>query len=186
MEHRTIAYEARGNPLPLDDKVVNKHQQLESNSCIPMAAEFVLKLIGRAPVDYYDLQREWQNRADGDFGAFDGREVRGVRFRRQYALPRGSDFPFDGLRRTIEHQLAAGRYVIISLQNIGVPSFHMYVVYECVPTGTFTAVSKDYGQQGPLWMDDVWPRVLESQGTDILTYGIRGTKDPCARWLGSV
>ena len=53
----------------IDHAVVNSHAQLDDYSCIPSAVELVLKLLGRVPHDFYDLQRAWANRSDGSFNA---------------------------------------------------------------------------------------------------------------------
>jgi hypothetical protein len=44
--------------MNLDRDVARKHRQLHELSCAPMAAELVLKLIKRAPENYFDLQEE--------------------------------------------------------------------------------------------------------------------------------
>jgi hypothetical protein len=156
--------------MQLDTTIVSQHQQLDDYSCIPMSVELVLKLLGRVPADYYELQEEWRNRTDGSFAAFDGRTVAGVRFRLQFSLARDDKFPFDDLFRTIEGELAAGRFVIISLAMPG--GWHMFVIHEKLPSGEFRAVSRIPRRTETLVNDQVRRVVRQMKGTDILTYEI--------------
>jgi len=153
----------------LDDKIVSQHQQLDDCSCIPMAVELVLKLLGRVPADFYGLQLEWHNRKDGSFDAFDGRTISGVQFRLQFRLPRDDRFPLDDLFLTIENELKAGRYVIVSLAMPG-GGWHMFVIHERLPSGEFRAVSRVHGRTETLIIDQVREIVKGMNGTDILTY----------------
>lgn len=75
----------------LNSDIVNAHRQIDQWSCIPMAIEFILKLLGRMPPDSYELQKAWCNRSDGDFGVFDGNLIHGVRFRRLYWMDRNEE-----------------------------------------------------------------------------------------------
>jgi hypothetical protein len=156
--------------MQLDTTIVSQHQQLDDYSCIPMSVELVLKLVGRVPVDYYGLQREWRNRTDGSFAAFDGRTISGVRFRLQFSLARDDKFPLDDLFRTIEGELAIGRFVIISLAMPG--GWHMFVIHEMLPSGEFRAVSRSPHRREILVTEQVRGIVRQMKGTDILTYEI--------------
>lgn len=153
---------------PRDIAAVKAHQQVDNNSCIPMSVEFVLKLLARVPLDYYDLQREWHNRLDGTFAAFDGRTIKGVKFRRQYALPRDENFPLNQLFGTVESELEHGRYVIISLP-VGDGISHMWVVHTRLPSREFQALSKQLGTR-TIMTASVQALVRGIHGTDILTY----------------
>jgi hypothetical protein len=79
-----------------------------------MAVEFVLKLLGRIPLDYFDLQQDWINRPGGalgfnDFREFGGQTLHGVRFKAHYTPPvRGEAFPLEELFSVIDHELASG------------------------------------------------------------------------------
>jgi hypothetical protein len=154
--------------MQLDSTIVSQHQQLDDYSCIPMSVELVLKLLGRVPADYYDLQREWRNRTDGSFAAFDGRIVSGVR--PQFSLARDVKFPLDDLFRTIEGELAAGRFAIISLAMPG--GWHMFVIHEKLPSGEFRAVSKLRRPAATVVTEELRAIVRQMKGTDILTYEI--------------
>jgi len=153
--------------MQLNPNVLHSHRQLDQYSCIPMSVEFVLKLLGRVPLDYFDLQREWQNRTDGSFALFDGRVIAGLRFRVRFALPRDEHFPLDELFDTIESELPAPRYVIISLAVNG--GWHMYVVHEVLPNGGFGAISKALTGE-TLVTKQVREIVRGMKGTDILVY----------------
>lgn len=44
--------------LPLNPAVLGQHVQKYAKSCVPMAVELVLKLMGEVNIDYYELQDE--------------------------------------------------------------------------------------------------------------------------------
>ena len=48
--------------MELDERIVQKHEQLSCYSCIPMAVDLILKLLGRVTPDYLELQNEWNDR----------------------------------------------------------------------------------------------------------------------------
>lgn len=93
------------NPSP---DILAKHRQIAPNSCIPMAVELVLKLLGRMPVDSFDQQEQWQNRADGSFANYNNRTINRVRFSCQFALPRDQNFPLENLFETISRDWRKG------------------------------------------------------------------------------
>ena len=39
-------------------RIIDAHRQLYGMSCIPSSVEMVLKLLGRVPISYYDLQTQ--------------------------------------------------------------------------------------------------------------------------------
>jgi hypothetical protein len=155
----------RFKPPPLDENVLAEHKQLSLYSCIPMAVEFVLKLLEKLPREDFRLQKAWNDRKDGSFSDLDGWKFDDIKFTRRFPQPRDDSFPLDGLFSTIENELASGRYVIVSL---GVPPhYHNYVIYNRLPNGEFDAVTKG---QNPEQINDVRARVSNMKGTDILTY----------------
>jgi len=156
--------------MQIDHQAVTQHKQLDNCSCIPMSVELVLKLLGRVPADYYALQQQWANRTDGSFAAFDGRTLSGVRFKARFTLARDEQFPLDDLFRTIEAELNAGRFVIVSLQVPG--GWHMFVIYAQLPSQEFRALSKFPGRTEVIGCDRVRALIREMKGTDILTYEI--------------
>lgn len=152
--------------------VVNNHRQVSPYSCIPMAIELVLKLLGRVPADYYDLQRAVGERRDVGFGEYSGREIAGIRFAGEFQLNRGAGFPIEDLFRRIDELLERGNYVIISLECQG--GWHMYVVY-AKNNGEYQAVTKggECGRQ-TLCCNNVKQVVRGMNGTDILSYAAVG------------
>jgi hypothetical protein len=159
--------------MQLKPEVVAKHKQLYENSCIPMAIEYVLKLLGRIPPDDFRLQEPWGNKDTGNFRCFNGQTIEGVRFRQQFARNRDEHFPLDELFSTIESELAAGRYVIISLEvpgpDNGRKRYHNFVIYDRMPNGEFRAASKVLNGEDRC-ADNVREWVGQMNGTDILTY----------------
>jgi len=156
-----------------DPKIVDAHRQAYEWSGIPTAVELILKLTGREPHDYHQLQEEWKNKRDGNFINFDGRTIGGVTFRHQFDEPRGNDFPVGDLFKAINSELDHGRYVCIALYNGS--SWGIYVIVGRTTSGDFHAVTKDMSGR-TLGVTNVKARVREMKGTDILTYSVDTTK----------
>ncbi len=146
-------------------QIVDDHEQRYGMSCIPMLIEMVLKLLGRVPRSYYELQTPWKEKADGNFRDFDGKTIQGVTFHKQFGLDRNGQFPLAKLFETIDRELKAGRFVIVSLTSGH--GWHMFVIYDEDPDGEFLAVSKD----GAKTIEErhVKKVITKMQGTDILT-----------------
>ena len=154
--------------LQLDPDVLAEHTQLSSASCIPMSVEFVLKLLREIQPKDFPLQRAWNNRTNGSFSDFDAVTLNGIRFKHQFPLssnPRGSSFPITDLFNTIDGELRAGRYVIVSLATP--PYFHNWVIYNRLPNGEYRAATKGHACAE---IQNVRAQVQTMQGTDILTY----------------
>jgi hypothetical protein len=151
--------------MMLDPQVLETHKQLNEFSCIPMSIEFVLKLLGRVDVKYFDLQITWNDRQDGSFAQFDGKTIKGIKFTRQFSLPRDDKFPLENLFSIIKEELNHERYVIISLEVSG--GWHNYIIFDQIPNGEFKAITK--GQQHEQ-INNVCEVVRKMKGTDILTY----------------
>ena len=157
--------------LPLDPNVLAVHTQIGDLSCVPMAVEFVLKLLGRVPPNFFALQQDWINRSGGalefnDFRVFNGQILYGVRFRSNYTPPvRGGGFPLEELFSIVDDELLARRYVIVSLTVPG--GWHNYIIYNRLPNAEYEAVTK---AQHPEHIANVRQRVIDMEGTDILTY----------------
>ena len=151
------------------EEVISQQRQQYGNSCIPSGVEMILKVLGRVDTDYYDLQKEWDDRTDGSFADFHKKELFGVRFiHRFFDIPRGSDFPLNELFQMISDELSNGRLVLISLASP--PRFHIYVVVG-EAEGEFLSISK----KGPETSRNLYERrtrrtVRQMGGTDILTY----------------
>jgi hypothetical protein len=158
-----------------DRRIVDEHKQLFDSSCVPMTVELVLKLTGRKPVDFFKLQEAWKNKTDGSFGDFDEKTLAGLTFHRQFTHPRGNDFPLNRLFATIDRELDAGRYVIVSFQS-GAHSWHMHVIYGKSADGEFVAITKSGSKASgarTIVVKNVKEIVRKMKGTDILTYEVR-------------
>jgi hypothetical protein len=150
-------------------QIVDAHQQRYGMSCIPMSIEMVLELLGRVSGSYYELQRPWKEKADGNFRDFDGKTIEGVTFHQQFDLQRNGEFPLAKLFETIEHELKAGKFVIVSLAASN--GWHMYVIYDQDADGDFLAVSKI----GPRTIEEKHVKriITKMKGTDILSYELK-------------
>ncbi len=99
-------------------EIIDNHKQLSHYSCIPMAAVLVLKLLERAPSDYFELQTQWNNFKAGTFANFDGKTIKGVTFHHKFSVANGRNFPPEKMKQlfdTIDHELEEDRYVVVSL-----------------------------------------------------------------------
>jgi hypothetical protein len=166
-----------------DRHIVDEHKQLFDSSCIPMTIELVLKLTRREPTDFFKLQDAWQTKTDGSFADFDGKTIGGLTFHRQFTQPRGNNFPLRHLFATIDKELEAGRYVIISFQS-GDHSWHMHVIYGKSASGDFVAITKSGSKATgarTVEVRSVKEIVTKMKGTDILTYETRRTGRPGKR-----
>jgi TPR repeat protein len=152
-----------------DRRVIDGHEQRYDMSCIPSSVEMVLKLLGRVPASYYDLQTAWKNKADGSFRDFDGKMFAGVTFHLHFMMARNSDFPLTKLFDKIDSELKAGRFVIVGLACTG--GWHDWVIYDEDANGEFLAISKGGGRT----IDNrhVKKAITDMQGTDIGTYELK-------------
>jgi hypothetical protein len=152
-------------------RIIDQHQQISLQSCIPSAVEMVLKLLGKVDSDYYDQQSNWTN---GSFEDFDGQTISEVTFRRINLAERGPDFPHDQLFNIIDQELESDRYVVISLLGRfrEVSVYHAYIIFDKTENNGYLAVTKAFTNRGQVtqFIDDVKNRVRQIQGTDILTY----------------
>jgi hypothetical protein len=157
-----------------DRHIVDEHKQLFDSSCIPMTIELVLKLTRRKPADFFKLQEAWQIKTDGSFADFDGKTLGGLTFHRQFSQPRGNNFPLKRLFETIDKELAAGRYIIVSFQS-GDHSWHMHVIYGKSADGDFVAITKSGSKATgarTVEVRNVKEILTKMKGTDILTYEV--------------
>lgn len=151
--------------------VALEHKQIYSFSCIPMSIEMILKFNKRVAPDYYDLQKDWKDKNDGTFSNFDGRTISGIKFKHQFNISRGDDFPFDSLFKTIDAELAAGRKVIVSLPS-GRDFWHMFVIDSKMGGDDYLAFSRYYNDGNLVTKEYVKRSIRECGGTDILTYRV--------------
>ena len=152
-----------------DSEIIDAHKQRYGMSCIPSSVEMVLKLEGRVPGSFHDLQTAWKGKSDGSFKDFDGKTFAGVTFHQQFALPRNRDFPLDKAFSTIHAELEAGRYVIAGLSSPD--GWHNWVIYDEDADREFLAVSKF----GATTIEErhVKRVITKMQGTDIGTYELQ-------------
>lgn len=150
-----------------DRSIIDRHRQVYDNSCVPSAVEMVLKLTGRVPAEYYELQHESKNRTDRSGADFDNVTIAGLTFHQLYALPRKRGFPFPGLFAAIDAELGAGRYVITGLTS-GKHSFHAWVIVERLANGEYRAVSK--GAADTIEVTNTRAIIRHMKGSDILIY----------------
>jgi hypothetical protein len=150
-------------------QIVDAHEQRYGMSCIPMSIELVLKLLERVPSSYYELQTPWKEKADGNFRDFNGKTIERVTFHQQFDSGRNDQFPLAKLFETIDRELKAGRFVIVSLTSGS--GWHMYVIYDEDAEGDFLAVSK----VGAKTIEDkhVKKTITRMKGTDILTFELK-------------
>jgi hypothetical protein len=147
-------------------ELIDKHEQLYPLSCIASAIEIVLKLLSKVDMDYYDVQNNWKNE-DGElsFADFHDKTFQGVRFEHRFSIGRNASFPFEELFETIESELIANRYVMISLPSK--KGWHMWVIYQ-KQDDDFLAFSKAGKKTNyrNILKDEIW----KVGGTDILVY----------------
>ncbi len=166
---RAASGDGRKSLTKFDVAIIDSHTQRYQMSCIPSSVEMVLKLLGRVPLSYYDLQNEWKNKSDGSFKNFDRKTVNGVTFHLQFMLPRNDDFPLEQLFAVIHSELQQGRFVIVGLASGG--GWHNWVIYDEDVNGEFLAVSK-YDVK-TMHIRNVKSVIRKMKGTDIGTYTLQ-------------
>ena len=134
-----------------------------------MSVEMVLKYKNAVSRNYFKLQHDWKNKADGTFGSFDGKVIAGFKFKHRFNLQRGENFPLASLFRTVDRELAAGRKVIVSLPS-GDRLWHMYVIDRPIGKDEYMAYSRAFNQDRVLVKNNVKRAIRACKGTDILTY----------------
>lgn len=159
----------------LNPKVLDQHFQKYENSCVPMAIEFVLKLMNKVDLDYYNLQDEKGDLARWG-GEYENRIINGVRISMEFDIIRGPDFPIDDLFKKIQQELDLGRYVNCALiSNVDsekkYTTFHAYVIYGSVGD-EFLGVTKSFGNPNVEYKTDMKSEIRKIGGTDILTFTI--------------
>ncbi|WP_426789383.1 hypothetical protein [Sphingobacterium sp. WOUb80] len=156
----------KNNNYDFFDTVVNSHNQIFPYSGIPSAIEMILKYCKVVNFNFYDLQNEWQNKADGSFRDFDNRKVFGITFSQKFKLPRDENFPLDSLFQTIKNELKSGKKVIISLRvDTG---WSIFVVYKQTPDGEFVSYNK-FGSH-TIILRNTKEIIRKTNGTEIMTY----------------
>jgi hypothetical protein len=150
-----------------DRSIIDRHRQTYDGSCIPSSVEMVLKLTGRVPPEFFELQQAWKNKLDGSFADFDNRTIAGLTFHRQFALPRNRRFPLRDLFAAIDAELDAGRYVIVALTS-GKYVYHNWVIVGHSAHSEYRAVSKNGAET--IEIANTRAVIRRMKGTDIGTY----------------
>lgn len=163
--------------MELNKKRIYGHSQLDQISCIPMAIESVLKLIGLMDIrdfkyqnnSLYHNKTDWFPIIEKDFGGK-------VKFEKQYEIfatarnHENLELYFDPLFETIDAELLEGRYVIISLPS-GENNYHMHVIYNKISNDKYGYFTFNLLNPEPIdFQNDLKIIVREMLGTDIITY----------------
>lgn len=169
--------------MKIDLERIKTHKQCTSNSCVPMSVELVLKLLKLMDQKDYSLQEDPAKVGNSNWvhPAFhypikDSK----VSFHREFLLSdeglpdHGQHFIRDHycpLFDRIDSELENDRYVIISLKS-GPNTTHNEVIFDKVRNGVYQTVTFYYnGDEPKIWEhQDLKQRVLEMEGTDIITY----------------
>ncbi|HTB05546.1 MAG TPA: hypothetical protein VK806_01250 [Bacteroidia bacterium] len=146
-------------------EIIQGHQQIHPKSCVPMSVEFVLKYEKQMDISNFGLQEDLAKHGNSNW--VDGYKHGNIEFSRpvEFYNKRGANFPFEALYSKIISELSEDRLVIISLlESDG--DFHNYVIYDCdSKNGELIATTK-----GRPNSNNVWERVQQINGTDILIY----------------
>lgn len=156
-------------PAGYDVKIVDQHRLLRPSALVPCTVELVLKLTGRVPAEYYELQDTWLDYPGGSFNDFDGRTIGGLTFHQRFTRERGPGFPVAKLFAAIDEELRQGRYVVVGLRNEpDLNSYSAWVIVERNPDGEYQAVTKNGDET--VTVNDVKARITRMQGTDLGIY----------------
>jgi hypothetical protein len=154
--------------LELIEYIIKNHKQKYQNSCVPMAIELVLKLIGKVKLSYYDLQKHKNDLSRG-FKEFDGEIIEGVKMSHEFPMPRDLNFPLEDLFSTIQKELEEGRFVTCAWRADDSTPYHAYVIYG-YDEEEFLAISTDFGRSEFEYITDMKTRLRNINGSDILTF----------------
>lgn len=156
--------------LDLNGVVLNSHSQKYSNSCVPMGIELVLKLMGQAEKDYYELQDEKGDTPSWG-GDYDNKTIKGTLIKMNFDILRGTSFPLDDLFKTIYKEINAGRFVNCAWRKNSTDPYHAYVIYG-YEGAEFLAITKYHNNAAVFYIDDMKSKLTSIQGSDILTFTI--------------
>ena len=156
--------------LNLDVDVLRSHIQKYSKSCVPMGIELVLKLMGKAEKEYYELQDEKGDVFRGG-REYDKKIIKGTMINLKFDIPRGPGFPLTDLFKAIYDELNAGRYVNCAWKPEGVANYHAYVIYG-YEGDELLAVTKFHNDRNVHYINDMKKKLTDIQGSDILTFTV--------------
>jgi hypothetical protein len=164
--------------MELNNELIKSHIQIGINTCVPMSVEMVLKLEKRLPCDETSIQESMKSICPVGGNHFDGKVYNGIEFKQLFGPeqghPRGKDFPFDDLFKTIREELEKKKFVTVSLwEKEG--GFHNYTIYDYdSERDEFLGVTKRIIGDPKLFEEkNVKKRIREMDGTDILVYNIQ-------------
>ena len=156
-------------PPGYDVNIVHQHRLLQPFTIVPSSVELVLKLAGRVPADYFDLQQAWLDDTGGSFHDFDGRTIAGLTFHQRFARRRGPGFPLTRLFAAIDEELRHGRYVVVGLRNEpDLNSYSAWVIVQRNAAGEYQAVTKQGNET--VIVNDAKARITRMDGTDLGIY----------------
>jgi hypothetical protein len=131
----------------INRKIIDNHQQIYPNSCVPSGVEMVLKLEGIMNSTLHSLQEAYGNNPrSGD--DFDNKEFSNgyikIKFHKVLLLTLKDIF------HRIEYELKDNRYVLIPLKTSspGDPMWtcHIHLIYNLMENGEYQSLTKLPGQ----------------------------------------
>jgi hypothetical protein len=154
--------------LPLNQNILNTHKQLFPKSCVTMCVELVLKLMNSMPANSFDLQI-----AKGDISKsgvdFDKKTFYDVFIKMGFDFERGPLFPLEPLFNKIKCELDEGNYVNCAWRPSPNKIFHAFVIYG-YEDDEFLAITKYYQNSEVKYINDMKTKLIEINGSDILTF----------------
>jgi hypothetical protein len=154
---------------------INQHTQLYDYSCVPSSVEMALKILGRAPANYYALQNAC-NPNGGCFTDHDNKTYFGTTFRRINFGNRGNNFPFGNLFNIIDVEINANKLVMIALPSRDAQGrfcYHRHVMFEKnLANQDYNSVTKiGFGATSQtIFFTGIKNAVRAINGTDILVH----------------
>lgn len=154
--------------LTLNEEVLKNHKQKYANSCVPMAIELVLKLMGKMDIDDYSLQDEKGDKSRGGID-YNLKIKNGVEISLDFDILRGPTFPLEQLFEKITQELDEGRFVNCACRDKVWQNFHAYVIYG-YQDDEFLAISTDLNLPEVYFIDNMKSRLKDNKGSDLLTF----------------
>ena len=168
--------------MKIDYEKIVHHKQLTNISCIPMSVELVLKAISIMDPLNFDIQMD-STKSRNSLWIKNGfaypKDKPLVIFSREFCLSdvglpdRGDHFIesyYDSLFSTIDSELNANRFVIISLSS-GLNKWHMIVIFEKRSDNSYETITFYHNISNyVIEVKDLRKIVYDMKGTDIFTY----------------
>lgn len=154
--------------LPLNQIVLEKHNQIYPKSCVTMCVEFALKLMDSLPADSFDLQNEYGD-CQKSGKDFDEKTIFDVFIKMHFNYSRDPLFPLEDLFDKIKSELNSGNYVNCAWKPNNSSTFHAYLIYG-YKENEFLAITKYYNNNEVEYISDMKSRLENINGSDILTF----------------